>query len=86
MSNVEYQVPREKKEKEKKKKKLTTPNILLISKDQQQRVLHLAVLDDPLEFILGLVHTVAVIAVDDEDEALDREKERKVVSPSSVIL
>ena len=65
----------------KEKKGLTTPNILLISKDQQQRVLHLAVLDDTLKFVLGLVHTVAVIAVDDEDEALDpRERERKSVS------
>lgn len=76
-SSVKCQVSKAYKRKKERRRRLTTPNILLISKDQQQRVLHLAVLDDALEFVLGLVHAVAVIAVDDEDEALYQERKRK---------
>nr|POF11644.1 hypothetical protein CFP56_44482 [Quercus suber] len=57
---------------------LTSCNILLVREHQQQSVLHLAVLDDALQLVLGLVHAVAVIRVDDEDQAL---RAGEVMSP-----
>ena len=48
----------------------TSAEILLVRKHQQQRILHFSVLDNPCEFLLGLVDTGAVVGVDDEDETL----------------
>jgi hypothetical protein len=49
---------------------LTTRQILLIRKYQQQTILHLTVAQYTMELLLGLVYSVPVLAVDDEDEAL----------------
>ena len=48
----------------------TALQILLVRKHQQQRVLHLTILDDTGELRPCLVDAVAVIRVDDEDKAL----------------
>lgn len=49
---------------------LTTWQILLVGKDKQQTLLHLAVGQYPVELLLGLVDAFPVLAVDDEDEPL----------------
>lgn len=49
---------------------LTIREILLVGKDEQQAVLHLAVVDDPVQLLPRLVDARAVGRVDDEDEAL----------------
>jgi hypothetical protein len=43
---------------------------LLVRENQQQRILHFPVLDDTGELGAGLVDTVAVVRVDDEDQTL----------------
>ena len=48
----------------------TSGQILLVREDEQQAVLHLAVLQDPMQLLLRLVDPLLVLAVDDEDEAL----------------
>jgi hypothetical protein len=48
----------------------TSRQILLVGKHQQQRILHFPVLNDPCEFGPRLLDAVAVVRVDDEDEAL----------------
>jgi len=48
----------------------TPLEILLVRKDQQQRILHFSVLDDSRELRSCLVDAAAVVGVDDEDEAL----------------
>jgi len=48
----------------------TSAEILLVRKHQQQRILHFSVLDNPCEFLLGLVDAGAIVGVDDEDETL----------------
>ena len=45
-------------------------DVLLVGKDEEQRVFHFAVLDDARQLRLGFFNAVAVVAVDDEDEAL----------------
>ena len=44
--------------------------ILLVGKDQEQRISQFILVQHPLQFFAGLDDTVAVIAVDDEDDAL----------------
>ncbi len=44
--------------------------ILLVRKDQQQRVPQLVLVEHALQFLTSLDHTIAVIGVDDEDDAL----------------
>ena len=44
--------------------------VLLVREDEQQAILHLAVLQDPMQLLLRLVDPLLVLAVDDEDEAL----------------
>lgn len=46
---------------------LTVREILLVGKDEQQAVLHLAVVDDPVQLLPRLVDARAVGRVDDED-------------------
>lgn len=58
--------------------KLTARNVLLVRKHEEKRVAHFPVLDDAREFGAGLVHAVAVVAVDDKDESL---RAGKVVAP-----
>ena len=48
----------------------TSVEILLVGKDEQQRVLHFAILDDAGELSSSLVDAIAVVGVNDEDEAL----------------
>jgi len=48
----------------------TSGQVLLVGEDEQQAVLHLAVLQDPMQLLLRLVDPLLVLAVDDEDEAL----------------
>jgi hypothetical protein len=48
----------------------TSLQILLVCKHQQQRILHFPVLDDTGELGTGLIDTVAVVRVDDEDQTL----------------
>ena len=48
----------------------TSGQVLLVREDEQQAVLHLAVLQDPMQLLLRLVDPLLVLAVDDEDEAL----------------
>jgi hypothetical protein len=48
----------------------TSWQILLVRKHQQQRILHFPVLDDARELRPCLVDAVAVVGVDDEDQAL----------------
>jgi hypothetical protein len=43
---------------------------LLVSEHKQQALLHFPVAENPMKFLLGLVDTVTVLAVDNEDEAL----------------
>lgn len=50
--------------------KRTSADILFVGEDEEEGVFHLSVLDDALEFVLGFVHAVAVIAVDDKNQAL----------------
>lgn len=42
---------------------LTLRKVLLVSKDQDDRVPHLAVVDDPVKLLSGLVYPVSVRAV-----------------------
>lgn len=49
---------------------LTTLDILLVGENEQQRILHFSVLDDPRQFALRLLDSVAVVGVDDEDQTL----------------
>ena len=44
--------------------------ILLIRKHQQQRIPQLVLIEHALQLLAGLDHTVAIVAVDDEDDAL----------------
>lgn len=44
--------------------------ILLVGKDEEERVLHFAVVDDAVKLLAGLVYAGAVGGVDDEDETL----------------
>ena len=48
----------------------TLLDILLVGKDEQQTVLHLVIIDDPVQLLPRLVHPGAVARVNDEDEAL----------------
>ena len=48
----------------------TAGQILLIGKDEQETLLHLAITQYPVELLLCLVNSFPVLAVDDEDEAL----------------
>jgi hypothetical protein len=50
--------------------RLTSRQILLISEHEQQALLHFSVAENPMKFLLGLVDTVTVLAVDNEDETL----------------
>lgn len=45
----------------------TVIEILLVGKDQQQAVLHFAVVDNAVQFLLSLLHAAAVRRVDDKD-------------------
>ena len=45
-------------------------DVLLVGKDKEQRLFHLAVEDDAVQLLSRLVDPCAVIGVDDEDEAL----------------
>jgi hypothetical protein len=58
--------------------KRTIRQVLLVGKHQQQAVLHLAVVQDLVQLGPRLVDAVAVLRVDDKDEAL---RARVVVSP-----
>lgn len=44
--------------------------ILLVGKDQQQSIPELVLVQHTLQFLAGLVHTIAVVAVDNKDDAL----------------
>ena len=57
---------------------LTSVDILLVGKDQQQGILHFAVLNDTGQLSASLVHAIAIDRVNDEDQALGA---REVVSP-----
>lgn len=46
---------------------LTSGYILLISKHKQQRLFHLPVQNDAVEFLPRFVYSRAVVGVDDED-------------------
>jgi len=48
----------------------TSLQILLVREYQQQRILHFPVLDNAGELGAGLVDTVTVVRVDDEDQTL----------------
>lgn len=48
----------------------TSREILLVGEHEQQCVFHFTVLDDPSELRAGLVDAVAVVGINDEDEAL----------------
>lgn len=48
----------------------TIGQVLLVGKDEQEAVLHLAVVEDLVELGARLVDAVAVLRVDDKDEAL----------------
>lgn len=44
--------------------------ILLVGKDQEQSVTELVLIQHTLQLLAGLDHTIAIVAVDDEDDAL----------------
>lgn len=48
----------------------TYRKILLVGKDQQNGVPQLVLIQHALEFFTGLNNTIAIVAVDDEDDAL----------------
>jgi hypothetical protein len=48
----------------------TSVEVLLIGKDEQQCILHFAILDDAGELGSSLIDAVAVVGVNDKDEAL----------------
>lgn len=50
--------------------RLTSVDILLVGKDQQQAVLHFAVVDDSVQFRLGLLDSRAIRRVNDENKTL----------------
>lgn len=50
--------------------KRTFLEILLVGKDEQETVLHFAIVDDTVEFLSGFLHTGSIGRVDDEDETL----------------
>ncbi len=52
--------------------------ILLIGKDQQESISELILVEHALQFLTGFDDTVAIVAVDDEDDAL---RVLEVVSP-----
>ena len=52
--------------------------ILLIGENQQQRISELVLVEHTLQLLAGLDDTVAIVAVDDEDDAL---RVLEVVSP-----
>jgi hypothetical protein len=58
--------------------RLTSAQVLLVGKDEQQTLAHLAVADDAVQLLPRLVDALAVLRVDDEDEAL---RARVVVPP-----
>ena len=64
--------------------KHTTLKILLICKDEQQRILHFSVLNDPCEFCPCLVDAITVIRIDDEDETLRACESSKYTSRTSI--
>lgn len=49
---------------------LTSINVLLVGKNKQQRISHFTILNDARQFIPRLLYPVAVVAVNDKDEAL----------------
>ena len=57
---------------------LTSSDILLIRKNQQQRVLHLAIQDNPLQLLPRLIHPIPIVRVHHEYQAL---RAGEVVSP-----
>lgn len=44
--------------------------ILLVGEDQEEGVPELVLIQHPLEFLAGFGHTVPIVGVDDEDDAL----------------
>ena len=44
--------------------------ILLVRKNKQQRIPEFVLVEHPLQLLAGLNNTVAIVAVDDEDDAL----------------
>jgi hypothetical protein len=51
-------------------KKFTVLDVLLVGKYQEQAVLHLAIVDDTMKFLLGLLDARAVRRVNNEDQTL----------------
>lgn len=49
---------------------LTVWEILLVGEDEEQTVLHLAIVDDPVQLLPRLIDARAVGRVDNEDETL----------------
>jgi len=62
---------------------LTSVDVLLVGKDQQQSILHFAILNDTSQLSASLIHAVAINRVNDEDQALSA---REVVSPQGTDL
>jgi hypothetical protein len=48
----------------------TSSNVLFVGEDEQQSILHFTVLDDTCKFRTGLLDSIAVIRVDDENKSL----------------
>jgi hypothetical protein len=48
----------------------TYRQILLIGKNQQKRIPKFILVQHPLQFLTGLNHTIAIIAINNEDNAL----------------
>lgn len=48
----------------------TLLEILLVGEDEQETVLHFAVVDDAVEFLSGFFYAVSVAGVNDEDQTL----------------
>lgn len=60
----------------------TSSYILLVSENEQKSILHFTVLDDACKFGAGLLDSVAVIGVDDEDKSLSAFIASTVSAPS----